>query len=175
MERTKHKTFVSIAADYGPLLGLCFVITFFAALYSLQFPALSFLVIASIVAVPVTVWIMMRRTWRKSLCTMPYATLWTQGIVAFACGAIFLAVSAFVFFKWVDPDLFLRVLQAQEERWTAQSTEQSLANARALHAMIEGGAVPRAGQLVVQLVCLTIFSGSMLSMLVAFIVRLGRK
>ncbi len=170
----RSKSFMHIAADYGPVLGLIFCVAFFAAIYALRYPAMSLVALVAAMAVPVATWIMMRRTWIKSLCTMPFATLWTQGIMAFACGGMILALATYVYFKWVEPDLLINVLENQVERWKVLATEESLANARALTMMIEGGAVPHPSEISIQLVCLAVFTGSMLSMLVAFVVRLGR-
>ena len=163
-----------IAADHGTVMGLIFCAVFFAAIYSLRYPAMSLVTLAGLIAVPVAVWMMMRKTWRKSLGTMTFSTLWTQGIVAFGCGAMILAVAIYIYFKWIEPDLLINALQSQADRWDAAGTDQSVANARALRVMIDSGAVPHPSEIAFQMLCLTVFTGSMLSMLSAFINRLRK-
>lgn len=165
---------MQIAADYGPALGLTFCAVLFAAIYALRYPAVSLLALAAIIAVPAITWVMMRRTWKKSMRTMQFASLWSQGIVAFACGGMFLAVATYIYFKWIEPDLLISALESQARRWADMATPESTANARALRLMIDGGAIPHPSEIAFQLLCLTIFSGSMLSMLLAFIIRLDR-
>ncbi len=165
---------MQIAADRGPVMGLIFCTVFFAAIYSLRYPVMSLVTLAGLLAVPVVIWLMMRETWLRSHGTMPFATLWTQGITAFGCGAMILAVAIYIYFKWVEPDLLINALQSQANRWDAAGTEQSAANARALRLMIDGGAIPHPSETAFQMLCLTVFTGSMLSMLLAFITRLKK-
>lgn len=172
--KARPKSFIQIAADQGPVMGLIFCTVFFAAIYSLRYPVMSLVTLAGLIAVPVTVWLMMTKTWRKSLGTMPFTTLWTQGIVAFGCGAMILAAASYTYFKWIEPDLLINALQSQADRWEAAGTDQSVANARALRLMIDGGALPHPSEIAFQLLCLTVFTGSMLSMLLAFITRLKK-
>ena len=165
------KTLINIAADYGLVLGALYCVTFFGGLYAMRLPWLSVLCLLAAVGVPATVWIMLRRTWNKSLRTMQFSALWTQGIVASACGGVLLALATYIYLKWVSPDMMLGALEHQADLWDAAATEQSKANARALRLMIENGAIPHPSEVAFQLACLVIFTGSILTMVLSLIIR----
>ncbi len=169
---SKPKTLISIAADYGLILGALFCLTFFAALYALRWPALSFVTLAGFIGVPVTVFIMLKRTWIKSLHTMPFSAMWTQGIAAAAGGAIILALATYIFLKWIQPDLLIDALERQVKAWEAVGSIDATHNAKALKFMIENGSIPHPSEIAIQLACLVIFTCSALSMVLSLVTRI---
>ncbi|MBD5365845.1 MAG: DUF4199 domain-containing protein [Bacteroides sp.] len=173
--QAKPKTLINIAADYGLVLGALYCITFFGGLYAMRLPWLSFVCLLSAIGVPVTVWIMLKRTWDKSLRTMPFSGMWTEGIVASAFGGILLALATFVYLKWVAPDIMLGALEHQATVWDTAGTEKGHANARALRLMIENGAIPHPSEIALQMVCLVVFSGSILTMILSMLIRVVYK
>ncbi|MDE7387466.1 MAG: DUF4199 domain-containing protein [Muribaculaceae bacterium] len=173
--QAKPKTIINIAADYGIVLGALYCITFFGGLYAVRLPWLSVACLLAAVGVPVAVWIMLKNTWNRSLRTMPFSAMWTEGIVASAFGGILLALATFIYLKWVAPGIMLGALEHQADLWDAAATEQSKANARALRIMIENGAIPHPSEIALQLVCLVVFSGSLLTMLLSLLIRVFYK
>lgn len=169
--QAKPKTIINIAADYGIVLGALYCITFFGGLYAMRLPWLSVACMLAAAGVPVTMWIMLKKTWDKSLRTMPFSAMWTEGIVASAFGGILLALATFIYLKWVAPGIMLGTLEHQADLWDAAATEQSKANARALRLMIENGAIPHPSEVAFQLVCLVVFTGSILTMVLSMIIR----
>ncbi len=153
-------------------MGVWMSATFIVAASTLWVNALSLLTLVMMSAVPVILYYMLRRTYIKDLgCTL-YSELWMQGIMVFIGGSIIMASVSYIYMKWLVPDYIHRLLIQCVDALMA--TGQTDTAATVQHVIDQGGILTPA-DISIEFVWVGIFTGSMLSMVVAWLVRLTGK
>ncbi|MDE6716157.1 MAG: DUF4199 domain-containing protein [Muribaculaceae bacterium] len=163
------------ASDYGAYLGALLSLLFFAVVYSSALPALSFLAIAMLLAIPFFIFFVMKRLRRKAPDFWRMSALWMLGILIFIFGGIILAAVAYIFLQFIDPDFIYRQLGAAIEIYKHNPdliNSQSLA---VLTKMYESGNIPSAIQSAMSTLWSVSFFGSILSLIEAAIVSISSK
>ncbi len=174
MPETETKSIYARGADCGLWLGLCFIALFLLAAASIRVPALNIAVIATAACVPVLSYRFLRRTHVAAHGLTSFSALWMQGIVMFACGSLLLGAAAYAYIRLVEPRFVANVVQAGIDYYTAAGTPQALAMADDLRRIEELNRLPRTGDVVLMYIWATVFSGSILSMILALIARARR-
>lgn len=156
-------------ADNGFVLGAYLSALFFTTAFALETSLLGLLSTCMIVALPVIIFMMLRRTWLRDRGMSLFSSLWMQGIMAFACGGIISGLVAYVYIRWIDPDW----LQTQVRNMIAlyRSTQGGQQVADILQTILTQGLLPTPIQTVIQMLWFEIFSGSVISLIATLIVR----
>lgn len=115
-----------------------------------------------------------RRTYVEARGTLTLSALWLQGIVIFMCGMMISAIVSIVYLKFVDPTFIIDRLNDVIELYSSSPVEELREVATVLTNMIDQKVVPSTGAIVMEMVWLGVFSGSILSLIVGAIAR-GRK
>lgn len=173
MENTEKTGLFHRGAHDGLPFGIYLSVLFLCVVYSVQINVLSLLAIAMMVGVPVVTYLRLRNAYVASQGTATFSELWMQGIVMFGCGSLLMALTGFVFLRYLQPD-FVTNLMAQVKQTLADPSMSSVAKA------YEGIDFDSVAQVItpvnfsLELVWNSMFSGSILSLLVALIVPLRK-
>lgn len=164
-----RKTGVRRGAEQGLLMGVWLSVTYVVAASTLWVNALSLLAFAMMSAVPLIVYFMLRRTYVKDLgCTL-FSELWMQGIMVFIGGSIIMASVSYIYMKWLVPDYIHQLL---EQCVNVLLSAGKADTAAAVQQVIDQGGMLTPADIAIEFVWVGIFTGSMLSMVVAWVVRL---
>ena len=101
--------------------------------------------------------------------------MWLHGIVIFFCGSMLAGVVLLVYLRWINPDFVVNTLQRAIELYDSIDVPQAKETAKVLRQVIEQKLVPTPIEIVAQLIWLAVFSGSLLSMILALVVPLRSK
>ena len=158
-------------ADDGFLLGLYFTALFFAIVYSMTVPLLSMTALLMMAGVPVVTYVFLRRSYVADYGTTRFSALWMQGIVMFFCGSLILALVSFVFMQWIVPDYIVSTMRSVIELYSGSDLQQGREAAELLQTAMDSGMVPKPIQVSMELLWSGVFTGSILSIVVALIVQ----
>lgn len=170
----KAKNIYARGADDGFWLGLYLCALFFVCTLSLTATWLNVVAFGLIVGVPPLIYFFLRRTHVAAHGMTVFSALWMQGIVTFACGCLILGAVSFVYLRWVDPDLIRRALLQAIEVYESTPGEAAEAMASELKMISNAKAILAPLNVAFGWMWLGMFSGSLLSMLMAGVVKLRR-
>lgn len=159
-------------ADDGLWMGLYLSALFFASAFAVGRTLVGALATGMIIAVPVILFLLLRRTWRRDEGLSLFSGLWMQGIITFLCGGLISGVVAFAYLRWVNPSWLADQVRAMISLYS--SIEGGAVIADTLSTMLDRHLLPSPIQMVIQMLWLEIFSGSILSLIVTALVRLTR-
>lgn len=168
------KNIYARGADDGFWMGLYFTALFGLTVASLDFPAANILAAVMVLGVPFLTYFLLRRTHVAAHGMTVFSALWMQGIVMFGCGSLILGCVSFVYLRWIEPGFMARVLQAGIDYYSAIDSDPARAVADEFRMIVKGNAIPSALNVTMGWMWLGMFSGSLLSMLTAGIVRMRR-
>lgn len=159
-------------ADYGAVFGVYLSVLFLLSAYSMQVPGLSIVSFLMMVAVPVIIYVMLRRSYVADMGKTIFSSLWMEGIVIFACGSLVAAAVAIVFMRWVEPDYIESTVRSIIDIYNSGAMgERGNEVSEILQAALDQKRLPKAVELVIDMLWLQVFSGSMLSLLMSLLVQ----
>ncbi len=158
-------------ADDGFIFGVMLCVMFFAGVFSVSAPVLSVVALIIFIAVPFVIYTFLRRAYITDLYTTQLSSLWMQGIMTFICGSLIAGLVAVVYLKWINPDFIADRLQEAIDFYSGSGWQQGEEMADLLKNMVKAHVVPTPIQIVIEMIWLGVFSGSLLSLLMAVLVR----
>lgn len=159
-------------ADDGWRMGLLMSAIFLAAAYSAQVPLLGLLSLLLMIAVPVVAYLWLRRDWLKWPRMRFFSAAWMQGICLFFFGSLILALVMFVFMKYIQPDFIDDSVHMAIDAYRTLGSPEALQMADLLQQMTDKHLLPSAISLSVSMIWSVTFTGSILSMVLTFIIKL---
>lgn len=170
----KVKSIYARGADDGFLLGLYLSVLFLLTVAAVYVAFADVLVVAMIIGVPFLTYFFLRRTHVAAHGLTSFSALWMQGITMFACGSLIFGTVSFVYLRWIEPGFLGDVLRMGIDYYRASPVEAANAIADELQSVIDNNAVPSALNVSLGWMWLGMFSGSILSMAVAVVVRIRK-
>jgi len=161
-------------ADDGFIFGLYLTALIFASVFSAQVPLLGLLSFGLAVAVPAVVYRMMARYDRAMGKAGAFAVNWMHGVVIFVCGALISGALLTVYMRWIDPGFIasqMRHLADLEGEFPGSAIDYS---AELAGQMLAANFLPSAISVAAELMMLTVFTGSCLSMMLSAFFALRR-
>ncbi|MDE5835816.1 MAG: DUF4199 domain-containing protein [Paramuribaculum sp.] len=158
-------------ADDGFIFGVMLCVMFFAGVFSVSAPVLSVVALIIFIAVPFVIYTFLRRAYITDLYTTQLSSLWMQGIMTFICGSLIAGLVAVVYLKWINPDFIADRLQEAIDFYSGSGWQQGEEMADLLQNMVKAHVVPTPIQIGIEMIWLGVFSGSLLSLLMAVLVR----
>ena len=157
----------SIGASDGLWVGLLMGICTICMIMSANYPVLSLPGLAIFIATPFVVWVFLRRGWVTGAVPATFSAVWLHGICIFLFGALIMALIMYVTLKylspnWIENQTLLAVNQLSMDTNT-------LEEAHVLRRIVESGQLPSAIYTAISSIWLVTFTGSMMSMIFAFI------
>lgn len=162
-------------ASDGALMGLvlCGIFASWALSMRIAVASLAFPVLC--LAVPVLLYMMLRRAYRADGCRSTFAMLWMHGICIFFFGTLLMAALALAWLRWWEPSLVRDSLLQAADVYAQLPSAQAQSMAKAVNSIVEQNMVPRAIDIALALLWSGVFSGSILSIIVAAVIRAGKK
>lgn len=173
---SKPKNIYARGADDGAWLGLYLVGMFAFLVASTSAPFAAIPAIAMMLGVPFLTYYFLRRTHCEAHGMTAFSALWMQGIVMFACGSLIFGLVSYLFLRWGDADFIRNVMVSAVEYYDSlpDPSGQYARMSDELEMMLRHKAIPTAATMTAAWMWLIVFSGSLLSMLVAAVARLRR-
>lgn len=171
-ETIRDKNPYKRGADDGLIMGGLLIVVFLVSVFAVESGFIALIAgLLMFVAVPVTTFIMLKRSNdRDNGCTL-FSSLWVQGIVLFFCGTLILAMFQYLYFRFIAPtyvaDVFNAAAQAYDEIGTKEAQDISFM----LHRVVETHSLPSPIELAVMTLWGGIFTGSILSAILGGIVK----
>lgn len=170
----KIKNIYARGADDGFWLGLYFSVLFGVSVVSLSVPVLNIVAGAMALGVPFLTCFFLRRTHVAAHGMTVFSALWMQGITMFACGSLIFGTVSFIYLRWIEPGFIARVLQMGVDYYSASTSEGSQMMASEFRMILDSKMMPSALNVAFGWMWLGMFSGSLLSMLAAAVVKLKK-
>lgn len=161
-------------ATQGMLFGIYLSILFLASVYSVSYPLMGLIGMLLIVGVPFYIFRCLRATFVADGGLTPFSSLWMQGIMVFMCGSLIQGAVAVVYLKWIDPAFIITQLRSVISFYEGLPSPEAKEMAKVLSNMIETNLVPSAASMVMEIIFLSVFSGSLLSLVMSALARIGR-
>lgn len=169
------KSIYARGADDGFWMGLYLVVIFFSMVAALQYALANALLLVLLAGVPALTFWFLRRSYRADNGLTPFSGLWMQGIVMFGCSALIFCLTGYLYLRWMDPEFISRVLSLGLEFYRQADTPEAQEVVEELE-LIQSNPdrLLSARNVVMGWMWLIVFSGSLLSMLMAGLVKLRR-
>lgn len=161
-------------AEYGAWFGVYLTVMALAIMYGFTHTILMLAAMAMMVAVPAVVYPMLRRYRSQMRGYAPFASLWMLGLMIFICGSLICGAVTYVWMQYVMPTFIYDQVMAAIDVYKAVPGESAAEMVRIMETIVERHALPSAMEVVVQMVMLTTFLGSLVSMVLAFILGMRR-
>jgi hypothetical protein len=162
-------------ADDGLKLGIIMIVQFVTAAYSLKIAMLGFVALALTIAVPFIVYHMIKRDYLRYPNMQFFSALWMHGIAIFIFGSILLAAGMYVFLRFIEPDFIIDNLHTAIAVYRSLGVDEATQMADAMQMIIDKHLVPTAISFAMTSIWSVVFSGSMLSLFLALLVRVFNK
>ena len=171
MEKFKHKSVFRRGAEDGVWFGIYLSALFIFSALSLNVPFLGNIATLMSLGVPIYVFYILRKGYIDNGYFYTFSEMWTHGIVLFFCRSLFMAASVIVYLKWVNPyfitDLFQTAIDTYRQVGGAAANEI----ASTLEKALDQNVLPTPFSLAGNLISFSVFSGSILSIILTLIIR----
>lgn len=155
----------------GIVMGIWLIVMFAAMMAGVAGNLLSVVAFAMVITTPLLAYRRLRSSYVDSRGVLTFSAVWFQGILMFIGASLFLAVAAFVFFRLIDPSFIPAQVETMARLYQSSDAESLREFGDMLQTMIERHMLPRPIEVAVSMAWLGAFSGSMLSMILAVIVK----
>ncbi len=158
-------------AQKGVGMGLYLSALFLAMVWSEHSALLSVVGVVMALLVPFFAYRLMANVHKKYLRTTDFASLWMLGIAVFMGGALICALVSFVYLQYADPGFMYRQLETALKTYSEMPGFKDSEVVGLMRKAYEGNLLPSPIEFSIEMLWLTTFSGSMLSILLAVIIR----
>lgn len=159
-------------AEDGLWMGLLLSVAFLTDASSLQIPLLALVSLGLKIAVPVMAYIWLKRDFLRYPTMRFFSALWMHGISFFFFGSLICAVVMFVYLRFIYPDFIIDTVHQAIDAYNAIDVPSAHEFADSLQHIIDMHALPSPITLAVTQIWAVTFGGSILTMILAFFVRL---
>lgn len=132
---------------------------------------LSLVALAMLIGVPFFQHRLMLAAYKKHRCATGFAGLWLLGIVVFIGASLICAAATYAYLAYINPNFIDNSLLQTAELYRQSPELQQTDFFRGLSIAIENGLTFSAADFCIEMILLTIFSGSILSILLALLIK----
>lgn len=161
-------------AEDGAWFGLYLSVMFVLVATSMEVPLLGHIATLMALCVPIYTFITLRRGFIDNGCFYTFAELWTYGIMLFACGSLIMATVIILYIYGFYPTFIYDQCQIAIDSYKSIGGEMGNEIASTLEKAIEYKQLPTPFDLATNILSFNVFSGSILSMILAPIIRYFR-
>lgn len=162
----ERKSIFKRGAEQGAMMGLYLSVLFLCMVISLKAPLLGVIAMVMILGVPFVTYYFLRRSYVSDMGMTKFSELWTQGIIIFACGSLIMAAVSLIYTKFIEPNFIFNCMNSAIEILY----ESDPSTADMFQRILDQGKLPSAADFAMEYIWLGIFSGSIVSMLMALLV-----
>ena len=165
------KPIVTYAMEYGIYLGIFLTVKFAVTTQSARWAALNVLSPFLLAALPCLVYGLRRRFRNRMQGQAGFSHLWLFGILLFFFGSLLSGVAEYVFYRFIDPLYLQQLIASVLDTLGTLSRMQDSPFLEMMRQGLEKGGAPSAIEMVYQTILSNLFFGSLLSMLLAWVVK----
>lgn len=158
-------------AEDGVLFGIMLSAVSLAFIYSAHSVAVSYLAILLLLAVPVVLYMLLHRYYVKSDGFAEFSAIWMLGILISLFGSLICGVVTYVWLQYLEPTFIYDQVKAAIDVYESIPEMRDSDMVVGMKRAIEEGLLPSPIELVVNMIMLTTFIGSLLSVIISLIVR----
>lgn len=173
MKEKPRSVYVRGAEDgliLGPVLAFAVVLTGLTAYHPWVFIPM----VICLIAVPTVTFILLKRSYTADGCRTAMSALWLEGICAFFFGGLIMTLVAYVGMRWAYPAFIPDQFRSVIDAYSSLDTPQAQQLADMLRRAVEARALPTPFEMALELLYGAVFSGSLLSALLALTLRRRR-
>lgn len=159
------------AADNGLLFGVFLSVLFLLFVFSTSVPLLSFLALVMLVAMPGVIFYFLRRCYIEENGFTTFSSLWMLGILIFIFGSLICGAVTYVYLQYIAPTFIYDQAKVALDMYRSIDEMKGLEFITVMEQAVNQRLLPTAIQFVIQMIWMTTFFGSLLSMAVSLIVR----
>ncbi len=167
----KAKSVFRRGAEDGIWFGIYLSALFIFSAVAVSAPLLGHIATLMALAVPIYVFFTLRKGFVENGRFYTFSEVWTHGIVLFLCGSLIMAVTIVVYNRWINPDFIIEQCHIAINAYKQMDGEMGNEIASALETAIGQNMLPSPISLAGNLISFSTFSGSILSMILALIIR----
>ncbi len=172
---TNVKSVYRCGAEYGAWFGIYLTAMSVAIMYGLDRSMLLLLVaFAMILGIPAIVYRMMLHYRKMMRGYAPFASLWMLGLMIFMFGSLICGAVTYILMQYVTPTYIYDQVVTAIELYKTVPGEEAAEMVRVMQAIVDRHALPTAMEVVVQMIMLVTFLGSLLSMALAGVMSFRR-
>lgn len=165
----KRESIFKYAARCGLPMGGYLSAMSVAMVFSDKLPLLSFVVLGMLIFTPVIIYKMLRARYIFDSCTTDFSSLWMIGILTFIYGSLICTAVTYALLEWLRPDFFYDMAQLVIDQYSKVPAANDMVET--LTKIVDKGLLPSTLEFLFQMFWLTSFLGSLVSAIVAVIVR----
>lgn len=158
-------------AIYGLSFGIYLTAIFFAVSYMFDYPMLALPGFLLMIGVPVLIYIYLRRSYIEDRGMTIYSSLWMEGIAIFFFGGLLASFVAVIYMRWIEPTFVDSRIDAMIELYSQNEVARGQDAVDILMRAREQNLIPKPIDIAVESLWAIVFTGSLLSMLMALLVR----
>lgn len=158
-------------AEDGFAFGAYIAAIMFGSIFATRLPLVGLLSSVLMVLVPVWVYVRERRYLRAEGGLASVSALWMQGIMMFGCGSVIAFSLVLIYMKWIDPGYLNHALADAVSVLQASGSADARELADEMSKILENGNPLTPVTYCFGMIWSTMLSGSILSLLLAFIAR----
>lgn len=158
-------------AVYGVPFGLYLTALFFAISYTFDIPLLGPVSFLLMLGVPFMIYGFLRRSFVEDHGTTIYSSLWMEGIAIFFFGGMLATLVSVVYMRWIEPDFINSRIDAMIELYRQAEFSRSREAIDILTRAREQNLIPKPIDIAIDMLWFIVFTGSLLSMLMALLAR----
>ena len=135
-----------------------------------SYPSISLVAWPMILLVPVVHWLLLYIVYARYKGGATFSQIWMTGITEFFGASLICALITYAYLQYCDPDFFYRIVTSLAK--TLEGDPQMSELSKSLKIVIDGGLVPTNIEYCGQMMMFTVFSGSVLTIVLIPLVKL---
>ncbi len=165
------RSIYSYGANDGLKMGLYLSVMFVLQSIGMSHPTLMIFGTLMMICIPVVAYIILRKGYRESGGFSTFSAIWLHGILTFLCGSLILALVIYVYLRFLDPTFMSDLLNTLIESYGSMDNPQAAQLTEMLTTIKQQHLLPSPIQYAFTMIWTCGFFGSLLSMILALIVR----
>lgn len=166
----QKKSIYKYASEAGLPAGLYLTLMSACLLLSVKMPALPILLLPLALGFPVVLWFLMRRIIQAEPSYNKFSSLWLGGIYTVIFGTMICMFLSALYIVGIEPGfVHLYVSQALEAMEASPMASEYQATTTLIHEALEAHILPTGLEFITTIAWFTCFSGSIISLILAFI------
>lgn len=160
-------------ADDGFIFGAYLSAMFLLQALSLVYDSLtaSLIGLIMILAVPAVIYFFLRRAYRADGRCTRFSAIWLHGICIFFFGSLLMALTSYIYMRLVHPAFIPEVFDTLRDAYGIIDSEEARKMVRWIEYVQQHNLYPTAAELAVNFIWLAVFTGSLLSMIISFVIK----
>lgn len=167
----EHKSVYTLGAEDGLVMGPLMALTVFLIGASTYFSWLYIPALIAILAVPVFAYYLLAKGYVSGPNNQTFTFIWLRGICMFFFGGLIMAVVAFILLRWSVPGFVNHQIDMIISVYGSMDSPAAASMVDSFKRIKEAHILPSALDIALELLYLSVFSGSILSLCYAFFIR----